>query len=72
MLPIGTLVRTTWNSYQRGEIVGYGAISWPTSNDVSGDGGVMHLVYLVQVSHSSSSLGPACVPMRADRVEVIP
>ena len=71
MLPIGTLIRTTRNNYERGEIVGYGAICWPSSANISGDGGIMHPVYLVQIAEGSKYEQSACIVFRADKVEVV-
>jgi len=73
MFPIGTHIRTTWNDKEHGTIVGYGAICWPHSENFSGDGGVMHPVYLVQMNGvpGSNSRERACVAFRADRVEEV-
>lgn len=72
MLLIGTKVRSRRSEKLVGEIVGYGALQWPSGANMSGDGGIMQLVYLVQVADGSSSLGPACLVFRADFVEVMP
>jgi hypothetical protein len=69
-LPIGTTVRSLRNR-REGTIVGYGALSWPHSEHMNGDGGIMQPVYLVQVLQGSSSLGNACIAMRADMVRDI-
>lgn len=70
MLSIGTHIKTTMNDREQGTIVGYGAICWPHSENMSGDGGVMQPVYLVQMDGvpGSNSLSRACVVFRADRV----
>ncbi len=52
----------------RGTVVGFGTLTWPWSDNQNGDE-LPQAVYLVRVAEGSSSLGPACVPMRADRVE---
>ena len=68
MFPIGTKLSSLRHKAS-GVVVGYGALQWPTEGDISGDGGVMQAVYLVQIARGSSSLGPACVVFRADQVE---
>jgi hypothetical protein len=70
MLGYLTAVRTTRNDYERGLIVGYGTIMWPTGPSVGGDAQPMP-VYIVQREgcEGSSSLGNAVVVFRADQVE---
>lgn len=68
MIRYGTTVRSLRNGV-KGTVVGFGSLTWPTSSNMSGDGGEPQFVYLVQVAEGSSSLGPACIPMRADMVE---
>lgn len=58
--PIGATVRSI-RCGKQGTVVGYGSLMWPTSAEMSGDGGIIQAVYLVQVSPGSSSLGPACL-----------
>lgn len=73
--PVGTHVRSKRTDKIHGIVVGYGALSWPTPSDpdtTSGDGGIVHPVYLVQVREASTSLGPACAVLRADMVEEMP
>jgi hypothetical protein len=70
MIRIGSKVRSTMNS-KTGYVVGYGALSWPASNNINGDGGILHLAYVVQVEEGSSALAPACAVFRADRVEEV-
>lgn len=69
-LPIGTLVMSTWDHRKKGTIVGYGSLVWPSSTNCGGDAGIIQLVYLVQVAEMSSSLGPACLAFRSDRVVI--
>lgn len=66
---IGDEVQSTWDKKLKGIVIGYGAVSWPQGNELSGDGGVMHQTLLVQVSQGSSALGSACRVLRSDRVQ---
>jgi hypothetical protein len=71
MLPYGTNVRSTMShNPERGMIVGFGTIMWPTSANIGGDGGTPYPVYLVQIADGSGYDRSACVVLRADRVEV--
>lgn len=72
MLPIGTKVRSTFTDKKEGSIVGYGSLSWPSSDPVrSGDEGVIQPVYLVQVASGSMYGVDACIVLRCDRVKEI-
>lgn len=72
MLPIGTKVQSTFTDKKVGHIIGYGALSWPqTDVDMSGDGGIIHPIYLVQVASGSMYGVDACIVLRCDRVKEI-
>jgi hypothetical protein len=55
-----------------GEVVGFGAIQWPLNIDDGPGDETPHPVYLVKIARGSTSLGPSCLVMRADQVELVP
>ena len=67
MVAIGKRVLSTMGNNLRGLVVGYGVVQWPSSENLNGDE-VPQAIYFVQIAEGSSSLGQACVAMRADRV----
>jgi hypothetical protein len=64
MIAMGTLV---FSNKIHGHVVGIGILKWPPTKNQHGDS-TEQFVYLVQVAEGSSSLGQACVVMRADQI----
>ena len=64
----GEKVRSLRDDKIVGNVVGFGSLVWPPTPGGPGDMGPQDVV-LVQTAQASSSLGPACVVLRADMVE---
>lgn len=71
-IKVGEDVQSTMAPDLAGTVVGYGSLRWTVNIDGAGGDPEAVPVYLVMIRAGSSSLGPACVVMRADRVRRVP